>query len=567
MTHPIAGTPDAAAAAAGSAADPADWNAHPVIDAPQWMTPLAPPSSLATQQEQYGAQLWQGLKDLPEGAAQLAAHTATALLPDNATAKKAQDWLDSTIEGQEKAYAKTFPGGQEPSVDIPRAAGSMLLSAPLAYLMPGVEAESLGGRMLSGAASGAATGAAQPVDVSSQNYWNAKGTQAASGAAGGAVGPVVTGAAARLISPNVNSDVKLLMNEGITPTPGQITGGWFKDLEDKFTSIPGLGDAIKSAKLRAMQDLDRAAINRSLAPIGEALGKNTPVGREAIQEAGDKFDNAYDTLLPKMNWQADPQFVQGVTSVAQNANLAPDKAAQFAGFVKNQFSKIPASGAIPGPDYKNIESAFKQQASDYLNSPNPDDRALGSALRQVQLQMRSALQRANPQYAPQLSAIDNGYADFLRVQGAAAYQGSKGGVFGPTQLSASVKALDPSLRDKAFARGQARMQDLSDAAKSVLGSDVPDSGTAGRGLAAAGLLSLVGGGGEMAHLPMSYIAPAIATGTGGMAAYSRPGQSMLATLLARRPAIAAPIASGVRTATPFATTGLASVLARTAAAP
>jgi hypothetical protein len=72
---------------------------------------------------------------------------------------------------------------------------------------------------------------------------------------------------------------------------------------------------------------------------------------------------------------------------------------------------------------------------------------------------------------------------------------------------------------------------------------------------------------EFAHLPAEAVIPAVGAGVGGIAAYSRPGQATLAALLARRPAIAAPIASVVRKAAPLGTSALASALARGASAP
>lgn len=570
MTHPVVGTDAANAAAAGSNVETADWGAHPLADAPpDWMTPLAPQAPLLGEQARLDKGVVQGLEDLPEGGAQLVMHGLSAVAPNNQTISGQSSAVDQFIKNQEASYAKNFPGGKEPSFDVGRSIGNMVAGAPVAYMMPGATAESLIARTLSNAAGGATTAAMQPVDPNNPNYWQAKAEQAGSGAAGGAAMAPIVGGAARVISPNVNPDVKTLLNEGVTPTPGQIAGGWFKDLEDKFTSIPGLGDAIKDAKLRAVGDLNNAAIGRSLSHIGQSLDPGTAPGREAIDQMHSKIGNAYDQLLPNLTWQADPQFVQNVTNIRTNANLLPDQQKTFDGLLKNQFSKAP-NGIMDGQTYKDVESKIGQVTTDYVHSSDPDDRAVGRALQGVQGELKDALVRSNPQFAPQLNSINAAYADSLRVQGAAgrqgAFQGGDAGVFSPAQLSSSIRELDPTLRKNAFARGEARMQDLSDAGKSVLGANIPDSGTPGRGMAAMGLMALAGGGGEMLHLPPETVIPAVAAATGGMAAYTRPGQATLAALLARRPAIAAPIASVVRKAAPAATSGLASVLANQATA-
>jgi hypothetical protein len=57
-------------------------------------------------------------------------------------------------------------------------------------------------------------------------------------------------------------------------------------------------------------------------------------------------------------------------------------------------------------------------------------------------------------------------------------------VFSPSQLAAAVRKSDKSAGKGAFAKGDALMQDLSDRAQSVMGSNVGNSGTADRALAA-----------------------------------------------------------------------------------
>jgi hypothetical protein len=529
---------------------------------------LAAPNPIMTEQANLQKGVVRGMMDLPEGAAQLATHGIDDLAPSGVQDfAKAHGFsssdVDQYIKTQEDSYKKNFPGGVEPSLDIGRAIGNMAAVAPVAYLMPGAAAEGLGARMASGFASGAANGAMQPVNPDDKDYWTQKAIQTGAGAAGGAGGTAAISGVARAISPNTDPNVKTLMDAGVRTTPGQIVGGWFKDLEDKFTSVPGLGDAIKSAQRRAVDDLNTAAVNRSLSHIGESLDSGTPVGRDAISQMHDKISSAYDTLLPKMTFQADPQFVQNVTGIRANANLLPDQQTKFDGLLKQQFSKIP-NGVTSGNNYKEIESVIKKNASDYMNSGDPDQRHLGQALQQVQVEMRGALSRSNPQYAPELSNIDAAYADALRVQGAAGLQGANEGVFSPAQLSSSVRSLDPSLRKGSFARGEARMQDLSDAGKSVLGSNVPDSGTAGRGMAGAGLLALAGGGGEMMHLPPEAVIPTVAAGAAGLGAYTRPGQYLARAILARRPDFATPLASGVSATGPLGSSALANVIARQA---
>jgi hypothetical protein len=82
---------------------------------------------------------------------------------------------------------------------------------------------------------------------------------------------------------------------------------------------------------------------------------------------------------------------------------------------------------------------------------------------------------------------------------------------------------DNSVRRGAFSRGDTLLQNISDAGKAVLPNKYPDSGTAGRALAA-----LAAGGTATLLTPAAI--PALALGGLATAAYTRPGQAALRSL-------------------------------------
>ena len=94
--------------------------------------------------------------------------------------------------------------------------------------------------------------------------------------------------------------------------------------------------------------------------------------------------------------------------------------------------------------------------------------------------MRQLFARNNPEAADLIRAADNGWATLVQMENAGAMLGAKNGLFTPAQFLNAVKRSDHSLRDRTFAHGDALNQDLAAAAKEVLPSSVPDSGTAGR---------------------------------------------------------------------------------------
>jgi len=416
-------------------------------------------------------------------------------------------------------------------------AGSALTGAGVSAMAP---------TTIKGAATlGALAGAAQPAEDITE-----RGANAAWGLAGGAGGQAALRGLARVVRPQTDANALALLKEGVTPTPGQLLGGTSKRIEEGLTSVPIVGDAIKGAQGRAVADLNRAAIERSLTPIGAKMPKGM-TGRDAIEFAGETLGKRYDDLLPKLTTQADGQFmseIQNLQRMMGTGSIDPAMAQRFEAILQSQvLSKFqPGAGGAPtitGQTMKGIESDIGQLASRFRTSPDPDQRMLGDALLEVQSALRGNVLRSNPQFAPELKAINEGYANFKRVQRAAAGVGAEEGVFSAAQLQNAVKAMDRSKDKAAFARGDALMQDLSEPAKSVLGSKVPDSGTPFRTLTALGAGGAAGG----------LIGPGTAAGV--LAApilYSRAGQNALAALIARRPAAAEPLANELRRLAPYA---------------
>lgn len=399
---------------------------------------------------------------------------------------------------------------------------------------------------LRGAATmGAASGAVQPVVEDSERLSNL-----AIGGAAGAGGQAIFNALARVIRPTVAPLVQRLVDEGITPTPGQILGGGFKRAEEALTSVPIVGDAIKAGQRRAVADLNTAAYNRALAPLGEKLPKGLQ-GREAVDYVGTKLGQRYDSLLPKLTTQADGQFMSEVSNLQnmmQTGSIAPAEAARFESILQSELlSKFQpgANGAptITGETMKGIERDLGNLASRLVRDQDADRQMVGQALLELQDNLRSLVQRSNPMFAEQLQKLNAAWANFKRVQRAAAGLGAEEGVFSPAQLQSAVKAADRS-KDKArFARGDALMQDLSEPARTVLGQTVPDSGTPFRALTALGAGGAAGG----------LISPGAAAAVlAAPALYSRPGQNALAALLTQRPAAAEPVANALRRLAPYA---------------
>lgn len=435
------------------------------------------------------------------------------------------------------------------NVDAQRLRDAPLMRTPAGALgdIGGKVATTIPAMMVPGANSyrgaailGAITGATQPAGTEDSRLLNT-----ATGAAGGVIGQGATNRIAAVINPTVRPNVRALMDQGITPTPGQISGGFLQRAEDKLTSLPITGDAISAARTRGLDDFNRAAYNRVLAPIGEKY--EGEVGREGIRKVAGMISDKYDTLLPKLSFKADQQFGQELSTLQSMIPVA--QKAQFDQILKTKLlDKMTSAGLMNGESLKAAEGELGRLARGYRSSQNFDERQLGDAILELQSAMRQNLARGNPAHADELSKINEGFANLVRVERAAGFQGAQNGVFTPALLSAAVKAGDQSVRKNAFSKGGALMQDLSDAGKDVLASKYPDSGTAGR--------VLLGGG----AIASGIANPAIPAGLAAAAVPYLPKASNLAAyLLTQRPQQAQAIADMLRRGSPLLSGAGASV--------
>ena len=140
-----------------------------------------------------------------------------------------------------------------------------------------------------------------------------------------------------------------------------------------------------------------------------------------------------------------------------------------------------------------------------------------------------------------MQAINQGWANLTQLENAGAMKGAKNGVISPSQYLGAVKKSDNSVRDRAFARGEVRNQDLATAADNVLPNTYPDGGSIGRALM-GGLL------GGAAHL-VSPLIP-MAGGVGALA-YTPWGQKAMAAMLAQRPQAAQVSGDLLKQAAPY----------------
>jgi hypothetical protein len=435
---------------------------------------------------------------------------------------------DQMVREANKAYEAKRTAAGESGIDGWRLSGNVLNPINLAAAAQIPRAVSLAGRIGWGALGGGATSLLQPATSEQDSFATEKAKQASIGAVVGGAVPIIGAGLSRLVSPKASTDpaLALLRSEGVRPTIGQTLGGAANRLEEKAISLPFVGDAIASARRRAAADLNDAVANRALAPIGQTMPKGLQ-GREAVAHVQQTLSDAYESLLPRMSVKADQVFGQEIGTLRQmvgTGSMDPKAAKLFDRILQNDvMGKFRGQQVLTGKTMKAVESDLGAQISRLQQSTDADSRLVADALREVQSSLRNLAARNNPQLADELGKINQGWANFKRLERAASYVGAEDGMFSPANLQSAVKALDKSKDKGRFARGGALMQDLSDAAKSRLGDKVPNSGTADR-LMSGGVL---GAGFLDPMIPGSFLA--------GAGLYSSPVQGLLRSLVTSRP--------------------------------
>lgn len=428
---------------------------------------------------------------------------------ENIGQQRQRDRLD-----QKEAPVARFAGQVGGSMAAPGATGAAR------YVGAGATG---GAKIARAAATGGAFGAAYGLgsgDTGQQRVQNALTGLATGAALGGGLQGASNALSSAGRAVKAPSPQRQLSRQNVTLTPGQMIGGVAQRLEDAATSVPFVGDPIRRARIRGIDSMNVEVANRTLAPLNMSLPKNVRAGRDAVKYVDDAIGKAYDTALSPVTVTRDATFDQAIAAVKQG--LTPNAAQEIDSVIANTIDPNFA-GAVNGKQLKALDFELGQLAQDYLRQGGVG-RYTGQAILKLQDALDDALGRADPAALAAKNSADEAYANLVRLQGAAASSGARGGQFTASQLNQSVRRADPGKRKARFARGEAMLQDLSDPAMEVLPSTVPDSGTPFRAITAAGV-----GGGAVALDPAVLTTALTAIGATN-AIYSRPALAALNAL-------------------------------------
>lgn len=287
---------------------------------------------------------------------------------------------------------------------------------------------------------------------------------------------------------------------GIPLTLGQAVsqsgrlGALVKGAEDKFSSIPVVGDLIKARRTEGLKAYNQAEFNRGLAPIDGSVSATGPAG---VDQAFEATGNAYRSATAGVDIPLDQQFAADLGAAMQTGrNLPGSMGEEFGYTMNNRVRPELDSGNITGESYQAIMQGLNRDKAAFSGQPRGYD--FGQAVSGVQDATKGLMQRGGgADVVSSLQKADAAYRNAKILQDAVnrARNGSRSGevnIFTPSHV---LDAAAASGRRFGGSQGTSRMpfRGLAEDAQAVLPSQVPDSGTAGR-LAAMVLPGALAGG-------------------------------------------------------------------------
>lgn len=365
-------------------------------------------------------------------------------------------------------------------------------------------------------------------------------TDAALSALGGKFADMGLNALKSVISPTIRPAVQWALDHGIRLPPSTIMGGPAQAAEKTLSRLTLAGPMVRNSQIRTIEDFGRATIDNALQPAGLSLPKDIPAGHEAVNYAHTELSKAYTGLLPNLTVQRDPQLA------SELANLRT-QTADLDGPFQSRMNKIldrvesgfdPSTGAMPGTVMKDLDVHLGKQTAKASTDGSLFANEYGDLSSALQGSLRDAVERSNPAYADQLTGLNTGWAQLVRIERAALAAKQRGGVFTPNDLITAVGATDQSARDSATSRGQGLLQDWANQAKQVVPNTMPTGGHWLDHLMEAGVALGVG---KEAGMPLVAKGAALEALLGSL--YSKPLQPAVTAALTKRPGFSVPLAN------------------------
>lgn len=216
---------------------------------------------------------------------------------------------------------------------------------------------------------------------------------------------------------------------GLGAVPGAAAGTIGPRIQPTFQAIrqqfPHLEDMVTGRLGRTAKAFQEATANFALHPISAALDRGTKVGKDLLDQIGDKVSAAYDAVLPRMTFRATTvNPATGTSFVSEVANLRSGlpsaRERDFDRLINDRITKkLDATGNMTGPEWKRADHIIGDKAARYERSSVADEQEYGGVLRDLQEHLRDTLALHNPAEAPALENANRAWSRYVQIQRAA----------------------------------------------------------------------------------------------------------------------------------------------------
>lgn len=366
------------------------------------------------------------------------------------------------------------------------------------------------------------------------------------GGVGGYAGGVAGRAAARGIGGALtgveDASVRTLRDNKVPTTVGQTLGGTARRIENAMTSIPGVGDIINNRYREGIAALRPAAVRQAVDGVPANITATT--GREALEQGNAAVGNAYDSALNGVDLTIDPGYKREVGSALQSANTLPGPLRDtFMSTLQNRVAPQFNGQRIDGRGLQAAVQGLRKDSGALISRNEVQSDLFANRAGDIEEALFNMAERQAPGTPEALQAANRANRGMSIISDASARAMNNGGDFTANQLGQAIKQNSRRFNGmRALGSGKAPLQALQEAAQNVLPSVVPDSGTTGRALVAAGLgtvgLGGVGAGGGYAAGGGDAAGTGAGLGLGGAAllalAGTKGGQKALTAALLNR---------------------------------
>ena len=343
------------------------------------------------------------------------------------------------------------------------------------------------------------------------------------------MGGLIGGGLQKIVPAGVTPTAKELRGRGVPLTAGQTLGGTSKTLEEAFTSVPIVGEAIKSQQRKGLKAFNVATINEALKPLGKQLPMTLDPS-EAAKRANKIFDEAYRKTLSPIKLKVDDAFIKKVISTVDEYDLPDAERKEVIDTITRSFverAKKAEGGVLTGQMIREIKTSLGETGQMMRVATGDYSYQKSQAYTDASNAIMDAVADKFPKQAAELKKIGTAYSRYAPVIDAM-FKSKQEGLFTPAQLLSQVQRQSRGSK-RTYIEGEGRQQKLAEAGMETLAQKLPETGTGLRSYLTGGLLS----GGVGAIDPTAGILSLGAMGTGAMA-YTPAVQSLLRGISSQR---------------------------------